>query len=90
MTTHDLSEAQLADYVLLLSGRVVVAGAPDEALTMDHLVEAYGDSLLHVGEGGTLFVDDPAHSHGEAHHTHRDRTIHMEASPTELHGPDDH
>ncbi len=90
MTTHDLSEAQQADYVLLLSGRVVASGTPDEILTMDNLVDAYGDSLLHVGEGGTLFVDDPAHAHGDGHHTHRDRTIHMETSPTELHGPDEH
>ncbi|MGI9642929.1 MAG: metal ABC transporter ATP-binding protein [Acidimicrobiia bacterium] len=86
MTTHDLSEAQVADHVLLLSGRVIASGPPADVLTRDHLVEAYGPSLLHVGEGGQVFLDDPAHSHIPGRHSHRERSIHTEASPSELHG----
>lgn len=60
ITTHDLSEARVADHVLLLSGRVVASGAPEEVLTAEHLTEAYGASLLHVEEG-RVFLDDHAH-----------------------------
>lgn len=60
LTTHDLSEANVADHVVLMSGRVVASGTPDEVLTPDHLAAAYGSSLLHVEEG-RVFFDDPAH-----------------------------
>lgn len=86
MTTHDLSEAQVADHVLLLSGRVVASGPADVVLTQDHLVEAYGPALLHFDEGGGLFLDDPAHTHLPGRHAHRERSIHTEASPDEMHG----
>lgn len=86
MTTHDLSEARFADHVLLVSGRVVAFGAPDEVLTAQNLTDAYGPSLLHVDEGDQLFVDDPAHSHLPGRHAHRERVIHTETSPTEHHG----
>ncbi|MDA2978322.1 MAG: metal ABC transporter ATP-binding protein [Actinomycetota bacterium] len=85
MTTHDLSEAQFADHVLLISKRVVASGPPDEVLTSENLVAAYGPSLLHVGDGGELFLDDPAHTHLPGRHAHRERTIHTEASPSDLH-----
>jgi iron complex transport system ATP-binding protein len=85
LTTHDLSEAQVADHVLLLSGRVVAAGTPREVSTADNLIAAYGPSLLHVGEGGGLFVDDPAHTPVPGRHTHRNRVIHTEPSPTDRH-----
>ncbi|HSJ72617.1 MAG TPA: metal ABC transporter ATP-binding protein [Acidimicrobiia bacterium] len=88
MTTHDLSEAQFADNVLLLSGRVVASGPPDEVLSEANLVSAYGPSLLHVDDGGKIFIDDPAHSHLPGRHAHRDRVIHMEAVPDEAHGSD--
>ena len=48
LTTHDLTEAQIADHVLLLAGRVVSYGEPREVLTREHLSAAYGPSLLHV------------------------------------------
>ncbi len=85
MTTHDLSEAQFADHVLLISKTVIASGAPDDVLTSENLVTAYGPSLLHVGDGGQLFVDDPAHSHLPGRHAHRERKIHTETSPTDLH-----
>jgi manganese transport system ATP-binding protein len=84
MTTHDLSEAQIADNVLLLSGRVVAAGPPEEVLTADNLAQAYGASLLHVDEG-RIFLDDAAHRPVEGRHVHRQRSIHTETSPTERH-----
>ena len=84
MTTHDLSEAQIADHVLLLSGRVIASGPPAEVLTTDNLLAAYGSALLHV-EGDRLFLDDPAHTPVPGRHAHRDRTIHTESSPSDLH-----
>lgn len=86
VTTHDLSEAQFADHVLLLSGRVVASGPPDAVLTEEHLVEAYGPSMLHLGDNGGFFIDDPAHIHLPGRHAHRERTVHTETSPTDLHG----
>mgnify|MGYP001818386922 FL=1 len=88
MTTHDLSEAQVASHVLLLAGRVVASGPPNEVLTREHLVAAYGPSLLHVDDGGQLFLDDPAHTHLPGRHAHRERTIHTESSPDSVHGVD--
>ena len=84
MTTHDLSEARVADHVLLLSGRAIASGPPDKVLTTEHLTAAYGPSLLHVDDG-RIFIDDPAHRPVPGRHTHRERTIHTEASPSELH-----
>jgi iron complex transport system ATP-binding protein len=73
MTTHDLAEAQVANHVLLLSGRVVASGTPEDVLTMENLTEAYGPNLLHIEEG-RLFIDDPAHRPVPGRHTHRDRS----------------
>jgi manganese transport system ATP-binding protein len=88
MTTHDLSEARVADHALLLSGRVVASGPPGEVLTAEHLASAYGESLLHLEEGH-IFIDDPAHKPVEGRHVHRKRSIHTEPSPSELHGDTD-
>lgn len=85
MTTHDLSEARTADFVLLLAGRVTASGTPTEVLTEANLIAAYGPSLLHV-EKGRVFLDDPAHSPARGRHSHRDRTIHTESDRSEVHG----
>lgn len=85
MTTHDLSEAQFADRVLLVSGRVVASGAPDDVLTNEHLLAAYGPSLLHADEENSVFLDDPGHAHLPGRHAHRERTIHTEANTTDRH-----
>lgn len=87
LTTHDLTAAQVADHVVLMSGRVVASGPPDEVLTEANLRDAYGPSFLHV-EGTRIFLDDPAHRPTSAPHEHQDRSIHVEASPTEFHGGD--
>lgn len=84
MTTHDLSEAGTADYVLLLAGRVVAGGTPSEVLNEQNLVSAYGPSLLHV-EKGRVFLDDPAHSPVDGRHIHRDRSIHTESDRSQVH-----
>jgi manganese transport system ATP-binding protein len=73
MTSHDLAEAEVADHVLLLSGRVVASGTADEVLTVENLSAAYGPNLLHV-EGERLFIDDPAHRPVPGRHVHRDHT----------------
>jgi manganese transport system ATP-binding protein len=84
LTTHDLSEAKIADHVILLAGRVVAAGPPKAVLTAENLTGAYGPSLLHI-EGGNIFVDDPAHQPVPGRHVHRQKTVHPETSPGEFH-----
>lgn len=74
MTTHDLAEAQVADHVVLLSGRVVASGTAEEVLTLENLTSAYGPNLLHV-EGERLFIDDPAHRPVPGRHDHRNRSV---------------
>ena len=84
IATHDLSEARVADHVLLLAGRVVASGGPDAVLTAEHLAAAYGAALQHV-EDGRIFIDDPAHEPVPGRHTRLERTIHTEQSPADLH-----
>ena len=84
LTTHDLSEAEVADWVMLLSGRVVAAGPPRDVLTPDNLTDAYGPSLLHVSEG-RIFIDDAAHMPVDERHVHREISIHTESSRTDAH-----
>jgi manganese transport system ATP-binding protein len=60
VATHDLAEAQEADHLVLLAGRVVAAGAPATALTPGTLAEAYGARLVRL-PGGAVLLDDGAH-----------------------------
>lgn len=60
ISTHDLTEARHADHVLLMSGRLIAEGTPEQVITPDHLTTAYGSSILHPEAGG-VFVDDPIH-----------------------------
>jgi manganese transport system ATP-binding protein len=73
LTTHDLAEAEVADHVILLSGRVVASGPAESVLTVENLTAAYGPNLLHV-EGERLFLDDPAHRPVAGRHVHRDHS----------------
>ena len=86
-TTHDLTAAQVADYVVLMSGRIVASGPPRDVLTEDNLRAAYGPSLIHMDDT-RLFLDDPAHQHPTEAHEHQDRSIHLEVSRTDRHGGD--
>lgn len=65
LTTHDLDEARAADHVLLVSGRVVSSGTPDEVLTRRNLEIAYGLGALHETTHG--FLDDPHRSKDRSH-----------------------
>jgi ABC-type Mn2+/Zn2+ transport system ATPase subunit len=60
VSTHDLGDAAEADHLLLLAGRVVASGPPDDVLTDAHLADAYGGHLLRIGER-TLILDDHPH-----------------------------
>ena len=88
LTSHDLLDAQEANYVVLLAGRVVSAGPPGEVLQVAHLTEAYGAGLLSV-EGTHLLLDDPHHQPSDSLHSHT-RSIHVETDKTDLHASDDH
>lgn len=58
LTTHDLDEARAADWVLLISRRVVASGPPATVCTRRNLEVAYGLGSMHEWKG---FLDDPAH-----------------------------
>lgn len=57
LTTHDLDEARAADHVILMGGRVVASGPPEQVLTQQNLESVYGLGSLHRS-GGPL-IDDP-------------------------------
>lgn len=68
ITTHNLDEARHCDMVLLLAGRLVAVGPPDDVLTADHLRQAFGDRVLgnhrgHAHRSELLVVDDHGHGH---------------------------
>jgi ABC-type Mn2+/Zn2+ transport system ATPase subunit len=69
LATHDLAEAQRADDLVLLAGRVVAAGPPATALTRQALAEAYGGRLFRL-EGDLVVLDDAGHHSGSAHDRH--------------------
>jgi ABC-type Mn2+/Zn2+ transport system permease subunit/ABC-type Mn2+/Zn2+ transport system ATPase subunit len=58
LTTHSLDEARAADHVILVRGKVLAVGPPDEVCTRTNLEAAFGLESLH---GWTGFLDDPAH-----------------------------
>lgn len=64
-TTHDLEEARSADYVILVAGRVVAAGTPDEVLTAANLATAYGLGVLHPEHPIDTELLDVAHEDPE-------------------------
>jgi ABC-type Mn2+/Zn2+ transport system ATPase subunit len=66
VATHDIGEAQRADAVLLLAGRVVAQGSPAQVLTPDHLLDAFGMGLHRV-EGGLVVAEQP-HAHDGHEH----------------------
>ena len=60
VATHDLGMAsQRFDRVMLLNGRMIGFGKPDEVFTEDRLRSAYGDHLQMIEtENGLLILDD--------------------------------
>lgn len=75
VTTHDLSEAQQADHVLLLANRVVAEGTPEEVLTPESLSEAYRSDIGDLA--GHLYLDDAAHQPANPRHTHVEGHPHL-------------
>src|SRR5699024_12475411 len=61
LTTHDLDEAAAADHVILMDGRVIASGTPEEVLTRENLEKAYGLGTLHepADVNGTTVVELP-------------------------------
>ena len=89
ISTHHLDEARAADFVILLAGRVVAAGPPDRALTVENLAVAYQRELVEVGPGHHL-LDDSHHGQADPGHPH-ERSIHLEPNPSDIHHrPDRH
>lgn len=89
ISTHHLDEARAADFVILLAGRVVAAGPPDRALTVENLAAAYQRELVEVGPGHHL-LDDSHHGQADPGHP-RERSIHLEPNPSDIHHrPDRH
>lgn len=72
LTTHDVSEANRADHVLLMAGRVHTEGPPDRALAPDRLSDAYGIGIVHL-EDGSVVLDDDAHRPEGERHVHFER-----------------
>ena len=76
-TTHDVEAAAAADHVLLLATHVIASAPPDEALTTEHLSDAYGGHVFRTPEGAVV-LGDP-HQHAAAalsHPPHDDRPGH--------------
>lgn len=69
VSTHEFADAQAADHVVLLAGRVVAAGPPGQVLTHDLVADAYGGHA-HVMDDGTVLIDDPHLHHHGAEHLH--------------------
>ena len=59
LTTHDLDDARLCDQVLLVDKHAIAVGPPDEVLTEDNLIHAFGGRFIRVGD--RLILDDPHH-----------------------------
>jgi iron complex transport system ATP-binding protein len=70
-TTHSLDEAGMADHVLLLAGRIVASGPPDEVLTAESLSAAYSHPMSTTD--GLVLHDDPHHNPAETRHVHFER-----------------
>ena len=72
VTTHDVADANRADHVLLMSGRVHAEGPPAFALHPDRLSEAYGIAIVHL-EDGSVVLDDAHHRPVGERHVHFER-----------------
>lgn len=60
LTTHSLDEAARCDRVVLLDGRIIAAGAPEEVIVDGHLNTAFGTEITRLPTG-QLLLDHPHH-----------------------------
>ncbi len=71
IATHDIADAQHCHQVLLLAGRVVAQGTPDEVLTAEHLLDTFGialRSVRHDDHDDLILTEEPhEHDHGHDH-----------------------
>ncbi|MEX1106844.1 MAG: metal ABC transporter ATP-binding protein [Ilumatobacteraceae bacterium] len=67
--THDIADAQTCDQVVLLAGRIVAQGTPQQVLTADHLLDAFGIALQSVEHQShrDLIITEQPHGHGHDH-----------------------
>ena len=69
--THDIADAEQCQQVLLLAGRVVAQGTPDEVLTAEHLLDTFGialRSVRHADHDDLILTEEPhEHDHGHEH-----------------------
>jgi iron complex transport system ATP-binding protein len=84
LTTHDVSQALSADWVVLMAGRVVASGPPLGVLSPENLALAYGIKVVQAADG-RFVVDDPAHAGESGRHVHLDRSLHLEVPGSGLH-----
>lgn len=71
MCTHELSEAKLADQVVLMvDGAVRAIGTPAEVLRADVLAAAYGQ-VVALADGQRVVVLPASHHHSESEHGHQ-------------------
>ena len=62
VSTHDLTDAEGADHVVLLSGRIVAQGPPADVLTPENLRAAYGGRFIQLSPDDAG-VDEHVHPH---------------------------
>jgi manganese transport system ATP-binding protein len=67
LTTHDLEEARAADHVILMAGRVVAFGKPQDVLTTRNLTNAYGLGSLHEHQATDLILPTEHHLGDHSH-----------------------
>lgn len=60
ITTHDIAEAEAADQVILMCGKVLACGKPENVLTQKNLETAYGLGQLHEHRHQKI-IDDGGH-----------------------------
>jgi ABC-type Mn2+/Zn2+ transport system ATPase subunit len=71
--THDVREAARCDQAILLAGRVVAAGPPNEVLSAERLLDAFGIALLAVPHDDHVDLVVPEHAHAHGDHAVADR-----------------
>jgi ABC-type Mn2+/Zn2+ transport system ATPase subunit len=69
--THDVGEAARCDRVMLLAGRLIADGPPDEVLTPDNLLTTFGIGMARAGDR-LVVTEHVHHDHGHHDHGHHD------------------